>query len=222
MDDELWEVYIDEAVQPVDLDTLKAWIECARVGPEDKVRKGAHPWTAVRLVPQLRGIEVDGDKAEAERLRRLGTHLPVVPMGTAKCWGCGAEVLAEATKCGTCGNDLVSAEWSGFLDRYNAASDEDRKRYWALLEAQGQEYLRLVITARQAQGKEAQKTEVAAKPPQKIPRGAISCPNCGGPAFGGRDGCLICLMILTFPIGLLLLLVKPTYKCRSCGWTFKT
>ncbi len=51
--------------------------------------------------------------------------------------------------------------------------------------------------------------------------GELSCPRCFGTAEGGR-GCLIwILVILLFPIGLILLLLKPTYKCKSCGYMFK-
>lgn len=49
----------------------------------------------------------------------------------------------------------------------------------------------------------------------------ISCPQCRGKAFGGRGCLIIGLIIITFPIGLLFLLIKPTYKCQSCGYTFK-
>jgi hypothetical protein len=49
----------------------------------------------------------------------------------------------------------------------------------------------------------------------------ISCPKCTCIATESR-GCLIWLfVILLFPIGLVLLLLKPTYKCKSCGFKFK-
>jgi len=49
----------------------------------------------------------------------------------------------------------------------------------------------------------------------------LSCPKCEGKAFGGRGCWIIGLMILTFPIGLLLLLLKPTYNCSECGYRFQ-
>jgi len=49
----------------------------------------------------------------------------------------------------------------------------------------------------------------------------LSCPACGGVAEGGRSGCLILAMVLTFPIGLLFLLVKPRYTCMDCGYMFQ-
>jgi|LGOV01.1.fsa_nt_gb hypothetical protein len=49
----------------------------------------------------------------------------------------------------------------------------------------------------------------------------ISCPQCKGSAFGGRGCLVIGLIILTFPIGLLFLLIKPTYTCQNCGYRFK-
>jgi hypothetical protein len=53
--------------------------------------------------------------------------------------------------------------------------------------------------------------------------GKLSCPKCGSSANGGYGCLLIGLMVLTFPIGLLLLLIRPTYTCRSkkCGHAFK-
>ena len=51
--------------------------------------------------------------------------------------------------------------------------------------------------------------------------GTISCPRCGGKAVGKR-GCLTWLfVILLFPIGLILLLLKVTYRCEACGYRFK-
>jgi len=51
--------------------------------------------------------------------------------------------------------------------------------------------------------------------------GWVSCPKCGGKSPGGR-GCLVCLLIIiTFPIGLLFLLVKPTYQCKKCRFKFR-
>ena len=49
----------------------------------------------------------------------------------------------------------------------------------------------------------------------------LSCPKCEGKALGGH-GCLFWLLvILTFPVGLLFLLIKPTYRCKQCGYRFK-
>jgi hypothetical protein len=51
--------------------------------------------------------------------------------------------------------------------------------------------------------------------------GTLSCPRCAGEAEGKR-GCLIWAgVVLLFPIGLVLLLLKPTYTCKSCGFRFK-
>ncbi len=51
--------------------------------------------------------------------------------------------------------------------------------------------------------------------------GWLSCPECKDKAYGGRGCLIILLIILLFPIGLLLLLVKPTYRCQRCGYKFK-
>lgn len=49
----------------------------------------------------------------------------------------------------------------------------------------------------------------------------VSCPMCRGKVMGGR-GCLVVFLIIgTFPIGLLFLLIKPTYRCRKCRFKFK-
>jgi hypothetical protein len=52
--------------------------------------------------------------------------------------------------------------------------------------------------------------------------GWLTCPKCHGQATGGRGCLIIGLIILFFPIGLLFLLIKPTYQCRSCGYRFQT
>ena len=52
----------------------------------------------------------------------------------------------------------------------------------------------------------------------------VSCPQCGAHAESLGRGCLVLgLAILFFPFGLLLLLfVKPMYKCTYCGFKFKS
>lgn len=50
----------------------------------------------------------------------------------------------------------------------------------------------------------------------------VSCPQCQGKAKGGRGCLIIFLVIITFPIGLLFLLVKPTFVCTKCGFKFNT
>ncbi|MBT4530032.1 MAG: DUF2367 domain-containing protein [Phycisphaerae bacterium] len=52
--------------------------------------------------------------------------------------------------------------------------------------------------------------------------GMLSCPQCHGTATGGYGCLIIGLVILFFPIGLLFLLIKPTYRCTKCGFTFKS
>lgn len=50
---------------------------------------------------------------------------------------------------------------------------------------------------------------------------SLSCPRCRGKAYGGR-GCLIWVLIIgLFPLGLIFLLCKGTYRCRTCGYKFK-
>ena len=52
--------------------------------------------------------------------------------------------------------------------------------------------------------------------------GWVSCPQCQGQARGGRGCLIIGLIILFFPIGLLFLLLQPTFVCTQCGFKFKT
>ncbi len=51
--------------------------------------------------------------------------------------------------------------------------------------------------------------------------GWLSCPQCHGRAIGGRGCLIIGLIILFFPVGLLFLLIKPTYRCTTCGYRFQ-
>lgn len=49
----------------------------------------------------------------------------------------------------------------------------------------------------------------------------VSCPSCGAKADGSR-GCLVnCLILCTFPIGLIFLAIPCRFKCRKCKHTFK-
>jgi hypothetical protein len=51
--------------------------------------------------------------------------------------------------------------------------------------------------------------------------GILSCPKCSGEAEGKR-GILIWIgVVLFFPIGLVLLFLKPTYTCKARGFKFK-
>ena len=43
----------------------------------------------------------------------------------------------------------------------------------------------------------------------------LSCPRCNSVAKGGRGCFIIGLIIITFPIGLLFLLIKPKYTCTN-------
>ncbi len=57
--------------------------------------------------------------------------------------------------------------------------------------------------------------------PSLFPSDWLSCPNCGGKAYGGRSCLLIGMVVLFFPFGLLFLLIKSMYVCSSCGFKFK-
>lgn len=48
------------------------------------------------------------------------------------------------------------------------------------------------------------------------------CPECGtcGQWTGGRPAAHWLAMVLFFPIGLLLLLLTPTWRCRACGYAY--
>ena len=51
--------------------------------------------------------------------------------------------------------------------------------------------------------------------------GHLSCPQCHSNAYGGR-GCWVWgAVILFFPIGLLFLLIHPTYTCSQCRFKFR-
>lgn len=54
-----------------------------------------------------------------------------------------------------------------------------------------------------------------------VPHGRLSCPQCRNATSGGRSCWIVGLIIVTFPIGLLFLLVPSLYRCLSCGYTFK-
>jgi hypothetical protein len=47
------------------------------------------------------------------------------------------------------------------------------------------------------------------------------CLLCGKTATGGHGCLMILLIIVTFPFGLLFLLIKPIYTCLTCGFRFK-
>ena len=215
---ETWSVMLDHQESTVDFQTLKEWIECGRLGPDNRVRRGAHGWTAIRLVPQLRSIQPDPEKVRAEGIRKLKSDIPSVPVGTMRCRDCAAENVVGAARCGSCGGNPTPESWINFLGRYKGGSDADRAMYWELLGETGRRFLERAITAENVGAREAQSRKQQIT---NIPQGALSCPRCGCTAFGSRSGCIILLIILTFPFGLILLLIKPTYRCVKCGYTFK-
>jgi hypothetical protein len=50
---------------------------------------------------------------------------------------------------------------------------------------------------------------------------ALSCPKCQRLAVRGGRGCLVWFfVILLFPIGLVLLRLRPAYRCTHCGYRF--
>lgn len=49
----------------------------------------------------------------------------------------------------------------------------------------------------------------------------VSCPKCKADVSGSRGWIIWTLVILFFPSGLLLLLLKPTCTCTGCGFRFK-
>ena len=78
------------------------------------------------------------------------------------------------------------------------------------------------VTAIISSFKNSEKVDEPKENKPSISAGAISCPKCSNASHGSR-GCLIWFfVILLFPVGLLFLLLKPTYKCGSCGYTFKS
>lgn len=88
-----------------------------------------------------------------------------------------------------------------------ASSDDARRRVMALGEIVGEVRLIEVLDS------------VASISPA-IP-GVITCPKCGGTKWEGGRGCVIwALVILLFPIGLLLLFIRPTFRCRGCRYSY--
>lgn len=58
--------------------------------------------------------------------------------------------------------------------------------------------------------------------PTKTRSGELSCPKCNGIAKGSRGFFVWFFVVILFPVGLLLLLIwKPIYKCKGCGFAFK-
>lgn len=49
----------------------------------------------------------------------------------------------------------------------------------------------------------------------------LTCQRCGGLASGSRGCLILSLIFLTFPFGLVLLLMPVTYRCKRCGNVFK-
>jgi hypothetical protein len=56
MNNEQWQVIVDNLEYTVDLETLKAWIREGRVHRQDKVRKTGLSWTEARHAPPLREV----------------------------------------------------------------------------------------------------------------------------------------------------------------------
>jgi len=53
--------------------------------------------------------------------------------------------------------------------------------------------------------------------------GVVTCPRCKGQVWtGGREWLVWLLAFLAFPIGLLLLFIKPTWRCATCSYTYRS
>lgn len=53
--------------------------------------------------------------------------------------------------------------------------------------------------------------------------GVATCPKCAGTNWkGGRGFWVWLLVVLLFPIGLLLLLIKPTWYCTRCQFSYRS
>lgn len=61
----------------------------------------------------------------------------------------------------------------------------------------------------------------AATTAQRHPPGRMVCTKCGGSNWSGGRSFLCWLgVVLFFPIGLLLLLLRPKWRCDRCGFTY--
>jgi len=99
--------------------------------------------------------------------------------------------------------------------------------HWARVEAESGEAARSKVIAlgeivgqvRLAEVLEAESPEPATA--TMIP-GVVTCPQCHGTSWSGGRSCLFWVaVILLFPIGLLLLIEKPTWRCARCSYTFR-
>lgn len=53
--------------------------------------------------------------------------------------------------------------------------------------------------------------------------GRVTCPNCGQSEWTSDRGCIFWgLVVLFFPIGLLLMLIVPTWTCTTCRYTYRS
>ena len=49
----------------------------------------------------------------------------------------------------------------------------------------------------------------------------VSCPQCKGKAVTSHNMFRLAVIVVLFPAGLLLLLLKRTYRCGPCSFKFK-
>lgn len=210
MASEEWEVQTGGRDYSVALDTLEAWIREGRVQGTDLVRKGTLPWRSVQTTPQLRGVTANPELVQRARAEAMRSSIPAVPTGTRACPACAEQVQAAALKCRYCGTSIPDPEWVRLVTAYSECDAPTRQLYWDAMDDPQRERLKLLLTP----------SEATASLNRPVAPGALSCPRCSGSAFGARHGCLIALMVITFPLGLLLLLIRPTYTCSSCGYRF--
>lgn len=98
--------------------------------------------------------------------------------------------------------------------------------HWVRVEADNAEAARSKVIGLGEVVGEVRLAEVLESPapaPTPFIPGVVTCPRCTGQVWDGGRGCLVWLgVILLFPIGLLLLFVKPTWRCVKCRYTFQS
>jgi rubredoxin len=105
------------------------------------------------------------------------------------------------------------------------------KEHWVRVEAESKDAAiakiaglgEVVGAARLVEVVDAPARRAVDSPAYRFAPGRVICPSCQSAKWTGGHGCALLLgVVLLFPLGLLLLLIRPEWRCERCGYAYRS